>query len=77
MTNLSVRIPPESLSEVPGISKWNRILSLDFKPYDTLLSLDYYKRTFFVYRETGIRLSEGFDARIEGDWLIIKAMFYE
>jgi len=56
-------------------NEWNKILNLDYvirKHYGYTESFDeHWKRAFYFYRETGCRLNEPFNGRLEGNWLII------
>lgn len=50
-------------------SDWDRIISIDINQ----TNLDFYKRVFTLYRDTGVRRSEPILGRIEGNFLIVDA----
>ena len=50
-------------------SDWDRIMSIEINQ----TKLDFYKRVFTLYRDTGMRRSEAILGRLEGNFLIVDA----
>ena len=52
-------------------SDWDRIMAIDF----TWPNLDFFKRVFTLYRDSGIRRNEAIMGRLMGNFLIIDAQY--